>query len=74
MSYQIDKRHAICESPRSKIQRDDPIAIVGIGSRFPGGVGSPEQFWTFLRDGGDAIGDVPEDRWDANALFAAAAS
>ena len=50
---------------------DRSVAVVGIGCRFPGGVTSPREFWEFLRGGGDAIQDVPADRWDADALFAA---
>jgi len=43
----------------------EPIAIIGIGCRFPGGINSPEQFWHVLRDGVDTIGKVPQCRWDA---------
>jgi acyl transferase domain-containing protein/acyl carrier protein len=41
----------------------DMIAIVGIGCRFPGGVTSPESYWTLLKEGVDAISEVPKDRW-----------
>ncbi|MEA5366924.1 type I polyketide synthase [Amycolatopsis sp., V23-08] len=41
----------------------EPIAIVGMACRFAGGVDSPEKFWRLLRDGRDAIGEVPEERW-----------
>jgi acyl transferase domain-containing protein len=47
----------------------EPIAIVGIGCRIPGGVDSPESFWQLLADGVDAIGPVPPDRWDGEALY-----
>jgi len=40
----------------------EPIAIIGIGCRFPGGANSPEAFWKLLRDSVDAITEVPEDR------------
>ena len=43
---------------------DDAIAIIGLSCRFPGGPG-PEVFWRLLRDGGDAIGEVPAGRWAA---------
>ena len=47
----------------------DPIAIVGIGCRFPGGAHSPDRFWEVLRSGVDAVTEVPLARWDAEALF-----
>jgi phthiocerol/phenolphthiocerol synthesis type-I polyketide synthase C len=47
----------------------EPIAVVGMGCRFPGGVDSPEQFWDLLRDGRSGIVRVPTARWDADALF-----
>ncbi len=44
---------------------DEPVAIVSMGCRFPGGVGSPEDFWGLLSSGGDAISGFPTDRgWD----------
>jgi amino acid adenylation domain-containing protein len=46
-----------------------PIAIVGIGCRFPGGVSSPAQFWNLLCDGLDAITEVPPDRFDLDQFF-----
>jgi acyl transferase domain-containing protein len=49
--------------------RHEPIAIVGIGCRFPGGVDTPEKYWQLLRDGVDAVGEVPRDRWDIDALY-----
>ncbi len=49
--------------------RTEPIAIVGIGCRFPGGANDPAQFWRLLSDGVDAISDVPEDRWRARAFY-----
>ena len=49
---------------------DEPIAIVGIGCRFPGGVRSAEDLWELLAAGGDAIGDFPTNRgWDLERLF-----
>ena len=46
----------------------EPIAIVGLGCRFPGAP-DPDAFWNLLRSGGDAICEVPADRWDASAFY-----
>ncbi|MEV0401892.1 SDR family NAD(P)-dependent oxidoreductase [Actinoallomurus sp. NPDC050550] len=43
----------------------EPIAVVGIGCRFPGGVSGPAAYWRFLLDRGDAIREIPHGRWDA---------
>jgi acyl transferase domain-containing protein/surfactin synthase thioesterase subunit/acyl carrier protein len=50
-------------------RRTEPIALVGIGCRFPGGASSPAEFWDLLVRGVDATTDVPPDRWDAEALY-----
>ena len=47
----------------------EPIAVVGMACRFPGHSDDPERFWEMLRDGRDAIVEVPADRWDAKAWF-----
>ena len=46
--------------------KPEPIAIIGIGCRFPGGATDPERFWQLLRRGIDAITRVPADRWSAD--------
>ncbi len=47
----------------------EPIAIIGIGCRFPGKANSPEQFWKLLRGSVDAITEVPEDRWYLDKFY-----
>ncbi|MEU3545208.1 SDR family NAD(P)-dependent oxidoreductase, partial [Streptomyces paromomycinus] len=48
----------------------EPIAIVGLACRFPGGVNGPEEFWRLLADGTDAVSRFPDDRgWDVEALY-----
>ena len=49
--------------------RTEPIAIVGIGCRFPGGANNPESFWQILHHGIDTIKDVPSSRWDIDAYY-----
>jgi acyl transferase domain-containing protein len=46
--------------------RSEPIAIVGMSCRFPGGANDPEAFWQLLCAGRDAIREVPAERWDVN--------
>lgn len=46
-----------------------PIAIVGVGCRFPGGANTPDDFWNQLVEGRDAVTEIPADRWDGDALF-----
>ncbi len=49
--------------------RNEPIAIVGLGCRFPGGANSPQEYWDLLRQGKDAIIEVPPDRWNAETYY-----
>ncbi|MEO1560172.1 MAG: polyketide synthase, partial [Cyanobacteria bacterium J06632_19] len=49
--------------------KNEPIAIIGMGCRFPGGANNPEKFWQLLREGKDAIKPIPCERWDIDAHY-----
>ena len=49
--------------------KSEALAIIGLGCRFPGGADTPESYWRLLRDGVDAISEVPADRWDIDAYY-----
>ncbi|MEU5637021.1 type I polyketide synthase, partial [Streptomyces rishiriensis] len=58
------------EAPRRTPVDDDPIAIVAMGCRFPGGISTPDQLWRMLLDGEEGLVPFPEDRgWDLDALY-----
>jgi phthiocerol/phenolphthiocerol synthesis type-I polyketide synthase C len=61
--HELDERANQRETGRA-----EPIAIVGIGCRFPGASGLDE-FWSLVRNGVDAITEIPRERWNIDALF-----
>jgi acyl transferase domain-containing protein/acyl carrier protein len=56
---------------REMADRDaEPIAIVGIGCRYPGGIHTPEDLWELVKAGGEVVSGLPTDRgWDLDAIF-----
>ncbi|MDG4838652.1 type I polyketide synthase [Micromonospora sp. WMMD967] len=57
-------------APTTALAADEPIAIVGMSCRYPGGVGSPEDLWRLVAADGDGMGVFPADRgWDLGVLF-----
>ena len=49
--------------------RSEPLAVVGLACRFPGGADGPRAYWELLRDGRDGVCEVPPERWDAERFY-----
>ncbi|MBW4673438.1 MAG: type I polyketide synthase [Desmonostoc geniculatum HA4340-LM1] len=49
--------------------QSEPIAVIGKGCRFPGGVNNPETYWQMLRQGIDTMTEIPLERWNINAYY-----
>ncbi len=60
--------HELSEEKRV-VDPHEPIAIIGIGCRFPGGAKNPEKFWELLKSGKDAVTEIPEDRWNKEQYY-----
>jgi acyl transferase domain-containing protein/acyl-CoA synthetase (AMP-forming)/AMP-acid ligase II/acyl carrier protein len=66
----LAERDAVqARSPGAARTEEDAIAIIGLGCRMPGRGDGPDAFWRLLRDGIDAITEVPPDRWDIDRLY-----
>ena len=52
-----------------RAEKNEPIAIIGMGCRLPGNVNNPKALWDLLANGIDAISEVPTTRWDINDLY-----
>ncbi|EAZ91776.1 type I polyketide synthase [Crocosphaera chwakensis] len=70
----LQKAALAVKEMRTKLEKmerlqSEPIAIVGMGCRFPGGINSPAAFWEGLCQGIDAITDIPENRWNIDAYY-----
>ena len=65
----LEVRHLKSRLEAAEQSQKEPIAVIGMGCRFPGGAGSSKTFWALLSGGGDAIREVPADRWDVEAWY-----
>ena len=57
------------QEPAISYKLDEPIAIIGLSCRFPGGANTPEAYWTMLESGVDAISEIPANRWDRDQFY-----
>nr|BFE69927.1 hypothetical protein GCM10020092_032280 [Actinoplanes digitatis] len=56
--------------PAARLRDGEPIAIVGMACRYPGGVTDPEALWRLVKDGVETVSDLPTDRgWDLDGLY-----
>ncbi|HYB38900.1 MAG TPA: beta-ketoacyl synthase N-terminal-like domain-containing protein, partial [Mycobacterium sp.] len=66
----IDLRRTRRRLAELEAKSSEPVAIVGVGCRFPGGVGSPQDLWDVVVGGRDVVSGFPRDRgWDVEGLF-----
>lgn len=77
----IDSRQQLLESSVREIRKmrarlesiekksTEPIAVIGMSCRMPGDVNGPDEYWQFLRRGGDGISDIPSGRWDVDRYY-----
>lgn len=72
-NFDINRLLAILSDATAKIEaienaKKEPLAVVGIGCNFPGS-NSPEDFWSLLQNGEDAVSEIPSDRWNTKKYF-----
>jgi acyl transferase domain-containing protein/NADPH:quinone reductase-like Zn-dependent oxidoreductase/NAD(P)-dependent dehydrogenase (short-subunit alcohol dehydrogenase family)/acyl carrier protein/trans-aconitate methyltransferase len=65
----VEMRQLRAEITALEAQQTEPIAIIGMACRFPGGANNPEAFWQLLRDGVNAVGEIPSQRWDIENYY-----
>ncbi|NEO36998.1 MAG: SDR family NAD(P)-dependent oxidoreductase [Moorea sp. SIOASIH] len=70
----LQRSFLVIEQLQSKLDKyerssKEPIAIIGMGCRFPGGADNPESFWTLLSKGINAISEIPSERWNIEQYY-----
>lgn len=60
---------AVAQTPQSAGYSEESIAIISLGCRIPGGVQNPDAFWALLKNGVDAISEIPGNRWDIDRFY-----
>lgn len=50
-------------------ERHEPLAVIGMGCRFPGGADDPQKFWSLIKEGRDGTSEIPADRWPVSTYF-----
>ncbi len=66
------KPEKVAERPDLRTDQEhnvEPIAIIGMSCRFPGGANTPEEFWELLQTGRDGIKEVPNNRWNSDLYY-----
>ena len=66
---EIERLRAELEKQSAQPTSREPIAIVGMGCRYPGDVRTPDQFWALLHSGRDILREIPAERWDVDAYY-----
>jgi acyl transferase domain-containing protein len=64
----VDIKALQAKLDRAEQARAEPIAVIGLSCRFPGAA-DPQAYWRLLRDGVDAVTEVPPERWDVSAYY-----
>ena len=70
----LQQAYYLLKRAQSKVEelekeRSEPIAIIGMGCRFPGGANRPEQFWHLLEKGYEGIVEIPKERWNIDDFY-----